>query len=512
MTKIKRRNFIQGAAVFSAAGVLLPSLAKYGFASPDTVVASISPLGLADDLANPPEIQSVDGQLRAKMKMAFTSKDLPSGPASLRIFNDSLPGPTLRITPGDTLEINFSNDMPENTDKPNPLSPNIPNSFNTTNVHYHGFHVSPKGNSDNVYLNIEPGQKFNYIVKVPDDHPAGNYWYHPHRHGSVAAQVASGAAGMAIIKGALDDVPEVKACVERVMVIQAPIPGIDGILKSEEPIWPLDAERDFLINGQYKPCIYIREGEVQHWRVLHAGDAQFFPLRLDGLSLYEIGFDGNPLPNAAQIEEAKLAPGNRINLLVKGEKAGAYVLRRPAFNQGKQPLPEVDIADVIVLPADSPKVSEDVPFGKEIPQGELPKNHILTDIEASEVTGYRKMVLGFSEVKGFFHDTEFTINGQPFDPRRDDVTAKLGSVEEWTLVNTTPFPHPIHIHVNPFQVVSINGVADERRPWQDTVAVPAGGTVVFRTRFTDFDGRYVMHCHILPHEDTGMMINVNIEA
>jgi FtsP/CotA-like multicopper oxidase with cupredoxin domain len=117
-----------------------------------------------------------------------------------------------------------------------------------------------------------------------------------------------------------------------------------------------------------------------------------------------------------------------------------------------------------------------------------------------------------SDVKGFFKDTEFTINGQPFDPRRDDVVAKLGAVEEWTLVNTTPYPHPLHIHVNPFQLMDVNGVPVADRIWLDTVPVPAAGSVRFRTRFTDFTGRYVMHCHILPHEDTGMMINVNIEA
>lgn len=511
MGKMNRRTILKGTAALAVGGALLPGLASRGFGAAAKTFPAQAPLGLPDDLANPPEIHSVDGQLRTDLSMAITKKYLPAGEADLRIFEGGLPGPTMRIHAGDVMEIAFANKMPPNEDK-KVVDPNIPNQFNTTNVHYHGFHVSPKGNSDNVYLNIEPGQKFNYVVKVPEDHPAGNYWYHPHRHGSVSAQVASGAAGMVVIKGTLDDVPEIKECVERVMVIQAPIRGIDGILNSEEPIWPLDAERDFLVNGEYKPRIYIREGEVQHWRILHAADAQFFPLRLDGLELYEVGFDGNPLPEAALIEESHLAPGNRTNLLVKGLKAGVYPLKRPAFNQGKQPLPEVELAEVHVIPADHPGLPDGLPFGKAIPQGPLPKNRILTDITDDEITGHRKMVLGVKEVKGFFHNTEFTINGQPFDPRRDDVVAKVGDVEEWTLINTTPFPHPIHIHVNPFQVMSVNGVPDPRKPWQDTVAVPAGGTVVFRTRFEDFDGRYVMHCHILPHEDTGMMINVNIEA
>lgn len=507
-----RRSFLKGAAAFSASAAIITtgsflnrSLAR------DLAKNGGSPLGINDDLANPPELQSEDGQLRAKLWMDITQIQLPTGPAKLRIFNGSVPGPTLRVSPGDVLEVAFENRMPPNPDD-DPTLVNTPNRFNTTNVHYHGFHVSPRGNSDNVYLQIEPGQRFNYIVKIPEDHPAGNYWYHPHRHGSVAAQVASGAAGMAVVRGTLDDVPEIKEAVERIMVLQAPIPGLDGILTSANPIWPLDAERNFLINGQYKPRIYMREGEVQHWRMLHAADAQFFPFRLDGLSLHEVGRDGNPLKKAFETDEVHIAPGNRVNVLVKAEKAGSYTLRRPAFNQGKASLPAIDLAEVIVLPKDDPRVADGVPFGRAIPQGDLPANKILTPITDGEISKKRKMILGVAEVKGFFHDTEFTINGKPFDPKRDDVVAKVGTAEEWTFINATPFPHPIHIHVNPFQVTDVNGKAIPDRPWHDTYPVPAAGTMTMRTRFTDFHGRYVMHCHILPHEDTGMMINVNIEA
>lgn len=472
--------------------------------------ASASPLGIVDDLSNPPELQSRDGRLSADFYMSVSDVNLPSGPAKLRIFNDSLPAPTLRLSPGDTLELAFHNRMPPNPDG-GAVVPNMPNRFNTTNIHYHGFHVSPLGNSDNVFLEIEPGQRFNYVVQLPDDHPAGNYWYHPHRHGSVAAQVASGAAGMAIIGGALDDVPEIRDTVERILVFQAPVPGADGLLEDEEPIWALTAERDFLINGQFRPRIYIREGEVQHWRVLHAGDAQFLPLRIDGLEIHEIGRDGNPLYAAQQVEVIDLAPGNRVNMLVKAVTLGNYTLVRPAFDQGAQPLPELILADIFVIAADDPRIPSGVPFGRAVPTGPLPDNRILVDVADDEITDRRTFVLGVSEVKGFFHDTVFTINGESYSPGRDDVVTKLGAVEEWTLVNTTPYPHPLHIHVNPFQLTEVNGVPAPGKPWLDTVAVPAAGSIKFRTRFLDFPGRFVMHCHILPHEDTGMMININIK-
>lgn len=509
---ISRRHFVRGSLGLAVSGAGLAALtSKSGHAASAEVKKSASPLGIIDDLMNPEEHHSKHGRLRTRLYMSVADVMLPTGPAKLRIFNDSLPAPTLRLKPGDALEIGFENRMPPNPDTTT-MAANIPNRFNTTNVHYHGFHVSPRGNSDNVYLQIEPGQRFNYVVRIPEDHPSGNYWYHPHRHGAVAAQVSSGAAGMAIIGGALDHVPEIAEAVERVLVIQAPIPGLDGLLATENPIWPLDAERNFLINGIYRPRIYLREGEVQHWRVLHAGDAQFLPLSAEGLTLYEIGRDGNPLPRAEENSVVDLAPGNRVNLLVKAGKVGTYRLTRPAFQQGKMALPELLLADIIVIPEKDPRITEGSKFGRHVPAGDLPRNHILTDIADNEITMRRKFVLGVSEIKGFFKDTEFTINGQPFEPGRDDVIAKLGTAEEWTLVNTTPFPHPLHIHVNPFQVIDVNGVPDPRKPWLDTVPVPAAGSVRFRTRFTDFAGRYVMHCHILPHEDTGMMINVNIEA
>lgn len=508
---IGRRTVLAGAAGLSATGFWLGTDAALAAPRDAVMVPAASPLGLPDDLKNPPEVHSTNGVLRTALSMTVNRVTLPGGPADLRLFNGMLPGPTLRLSAGDTLEIAFANRMPRNPDT-KPTVANIPDRFNTTNVHYHGFHVSPRGNSDNVYLQIEPGQRFNYVLKIPKDHPAGNYWYHPHRHGSVAAQVASGAAGMAVIRGALDDVPEIRQAVERILVVQAPIPGVDGLLKTEDPIWPLDAERNFLINGQFRPRIYLREGEVQHWRVLHAGDAQFLPLRLDGLELHEIGRDGNPLPAAEQVAQFEIAPGNRANLLVKALKPGVYPLRRPAFMQGKAALPEIHLADVVVVAAGDPRIGRQLPFGRDIPKGPLPRNAMLRPVADGEISVRRQLVLGVSEVKGYFRDTEFTINGRPFDPGRDDVRARLGAAEEWTFVNKTPFPHPIHIHVNPFEVISANGVPDPRRPWLDTCAVPAAGTLVMRTRFTDFTGRYVLHCHILPHEDTGMMININVES
>jgi FtsP/CotA-like multicopper oxidase with cupredoxin domain len=107
-------------------------------------------------------------------------------------------------------------------------------------------------------------------------------------------------------------------------------------------------------------------------------------------------------------------------------------------------------------------------------------------------------------------DFHFRIDGEVFDPNRVDVRAKLGTVEEWRLVNTTTDDHPFHIHINDFQVMRVNGRPYAAHNLQDTVVIPRHGSVVVRIPFRDFTGRFVFHCHILGHEDSGMMQVVDV--
>lgn len=107
-------------------------------------------------------------------------------------------------------------------------------------------------------------------------------------------------------------------------------------------------------------------------------------------------------------------------------------------------------------------------------------------------------------------ETVLTLDGRSFDPARIDVDAALGTVEEWSVTNATPMAHPFHLHVWPFQVIA---ASDRRTPlegWKDVVDVPAFGWVRLRVAFRDFTGRTVYHCHILDHEDRGMMGIINV--
>ncbi|MDQ6837967.1 MAG: multicopper oxidase domain-containing protein [Actinomycetota bacterium] len=129
------------------------------------------------------------------------------------------------------------------------------------------------------------------------------------------------------------------------------------------------------------------------------------------------------------------------------------------------------------------------------------------DIPASEVV--RRRTLVFSETAD---GNQFFINGEQYNPDRIDIHATLGDTEEWLIKNVSGEEHPFHIHINDFQVISVNGRPYDARSLQDTQVLPVHGEVVIRQRFTGFTGTWVYHCHILAHEDAGMMGLIEVSA
>jgi suppressor of ftsI len=193
--------------------------------------------------------------------------------------------------------------------------------------------------------------------------------------------------------------------------------------------------------------------------------------------------DANPMDFVVQHDHIVLGPAERTEVLVQATEAGTYYLRSLSFNDE----PEVVIATMVV--------EGDPVDPQPLPTVLIPYEDLRT-VEPSE---YR--VITFEILNG--HD--FVINGKPFDPNRVDVTAKLGTVEEWQINNATDSWHPFHIHINDFQVVAVNGRPYEANSHQDTVPISPQGSVTMRTRFADFPGTFVYHCHILGHECAGMM-------
>jgi FtsP/CotA-like multicopper oxidase with cupredoxin domain len=502
-------------AILELAGAAIGSAALQF--TPRAVIAETiqPPMGLPGDLPNPPVLESVAGVLTVVLDIAYGNVVLPQGPASLRLYNGTLPGACWRVRPGDRIEVELRNRLPPDPEDfvSTGAAPaghdehgNRPNRFNTTNLHFHGMHVDPRGNGDNVFLEIHPGQDFRYSVDIPADHPPGTFWYHPHRHGSVAIQIASGMAGMIVV----DDPSGRPDMVERQMIIQSPIVGDDGTLEDPALFMALENERNFLINGVSTPLIHIREGETQLWRLLSANDSQFLPLdfkAIAGIEAKLAGWDGIPLTEPRPVDQLMLAPGNRADLVVTGRRQGRHWFSRDAFDQGLVRLPQSSLGQIVVLPPEPAAAPVTPPRYLSV---ETAQRHQPPPIREEEIARTRVIELGHIRRPGQLPDLNFTINGKPHQADAFDIVCKLGEAEEWTFVNLTPFPHPMHIHVNPFQVIEINGEPLPDRPWMDTVIVPAAGVVKIRTRFEDFPGDFVMHCHILPHEDAGMMMNIRI--
>lgn len=440
--------------------------------------------------AQPPELRSANGLLQVRLDIARAAVQIGGLSASALSFNGGIPGPTLRVKAGDRLGVTLRNGL----DDP-------------TNLHVHGLHVSPEGNGDNPFVMIEPGESFDYEYLLPADHPPGLYWYHPHHHGFVADQVFGGLYGAIIVEGT----ESIEVARERLLVISdISLDGLGRIPTVSPMEQMLGREGELvLVNGQLNPRLTARPGERERWRILNACVSRYLHLRLDGQRVQLLGVDFGRLGAPETVDAIVLAPGNRADLLVTmvegtaeletlsydrggpGGMMGAVEQPRSGTPTARTSLATLTVAGVRVAPAPDVLVQQ------------APR-----DVRGRAVTARRELTfaMGMGTMMGGSGSMmSFTIDGREFDPDRVDATVEAGSVEEWTLTNTSPMDHPVHLHVWPMQVVESAGRALDTVVWQDVVNVPARGQVRVRIAFDDFVGRTVYHCHILDHEDAGMM-------
>jgi FtsP/CotA-like multicopper oxidase with cupredoxin domain len=444
-----------------------------------------------EDLAAPSVLTSTAGNLTLTLEAAAGRGTLAGRDATTLRYNGSVPGPTLHLRPGDHLGVDLVNHL----DQP-------------TNLHTHGLQVSPQGNSDNPFVMVDPGQTFHYDYLIPDDHPTGTFWYHPHHHGLAADQVYGGLYG-AIVIGEPDP-PQVSA--DRVLVIS------DITLNSAGAVQPATAmqrmtgrEGDLvLVNGQSLPRLTAQPGARERWRIVNACVARYLQLRLDGQDLRLLGIDLPFGGQAQQVEEVLLAPGNRADLLVTTH-AGISTLQTLPYDRGSgmgmgggmgspgagSGGSALELATLTVSGAPAPAVTA------------LSPRPAIRDLRGADVTTRRTLTLAMGMGMGMMGmssgGSAFTIDGRGFDPDRIDHTVASGAVEEWTITNTSQMDHPFHLHVWPMQVVSVATTPVQPATWQNVVNVPAGGSTVVRIAFDAHTGRTVYHCHILDHEDNGMM-------
>ena len=413
-----------------------------------------------------------------------------------------------------------------------------------------------------------------YEVHIPANHPAGTFWYHAHKHGSSAAQVSSGLVGALIVDRDnnvtnLDSIPEVKAAAQEVMVLQQ-IPylsKVSGDLGAIEPTsnesidamfapteWK-KARRYTLVNGLRIPTITLAPGEVRRLRLIDAGQREPIKLRIEpatksarpgsaALEFHEIALDGLPTGALTQRSEIEIHPGYRSDVLVKAPEnaSGDYYLVDANLDDRSgadgSPEPVRWIAKLVVT---GQKVK------MELPPAEQLLAQRLELIQESEVTGAPRYAFFGIE---FLPNTKFLISERNLAATAEPVNSSnekdnpfsltrerrlpLNKTEKWIVGSrngpTTPngkplgVSHPFHIHVNPFLITKVTKV-DEKSgevidvprtefsvpTWRDTLSMKQGYTYELLIRYEDFTGSFVEHCHILDHEDRGMMEKLTIE-
>jgi bilirubin oxidase len=397
-------------------------------------------------------------------------------------FNGTVPGPLIEVTEGDRVRITFSNRLPSQD----------------STIHWHGMPV-PAAQDGNPMNPVPPGSSRVYDFTLPPD-CAAPYWYHPHPHRVTHEQVFRGLAGAFIVKPRSDPLPA--------GVIDTPLLVTDLRLDAAYQVAPniamdyvLGREGDvLLINGGLRPVLTTAPGAVHRLRLFNMTNARYLRLAIDDLSMTLIGTDGGLLaaPRSG-ISELLLAPGERAEVLASFVRD--TVLRTLAYDRGSMMMgmgTTARASDLLLTvrvagAAAAPLV--------------LPPS-LRTVLALSAPTARKRLVLGPTGMMAGAGMGAFTINGRSFDPARIDETSQAGAVELWEVANPTNMDHPFHLHGTQFQVAARvrNGVAtpEPLLAWKDTVNVARGETVQFLVRQNE-PGLRMYHCHILEHEDQGMM-------
>lgn len=426
--------------------------------------------------AEPPRTESTGGRLQIDLVSDDRGITVAGTEVEGRAYAGALLGPTLVVRPGDSVDLTLDNRLDERT-----------------NIHFHGLHVSPADNGDNIFLSVEPGERFAYSLAIPDDHPPGTFWYHSHAHGSSEEQVFGGLSGVIIVEGLADLLPPDLRGVDQVVVAlkDAQVTG-DRIVATD-----IDSNAPTLrtVNGLSQPVQEIAPGAIQLWHVANIGADIWYDVELAGSTMTVIGEDGNPKWRVEEAEHLVLPPGKRYELLVSAPPEGDSTFRTRRYEQGDDTYPATDLLTLRSTGSTGPTVVRQVMPTSLIPEATIPEDEVV-----------ERRTFTFSEDES----NRFFINGKEFDAERVDVRPRLGTAEEWTLRNSSDEQHPFHIHVNDFQVVSIDGRPYDASGVQDTVPLLPDQDVVIRIRFTDFPGKFVFHCHILNHEDNGMMAVVEV--
>jgi FtsP/CotA-like multicopper oxidase with cupredoxin domain len=388
-----------------------------------------------------------------------------------------------------------------------------------TNLHFHGLAISPHAPQDDVLTMIAmPGKTLNYTVQIPKDHSPGLYWYHTHPHGESYRQALDGMSGALVIEGIESYFPALIGLRERVLVVRGrslkkDLESADLRLRVDLSSEACGGEHEapdevMTVNGAVRPEIEISPGERQFWRIANASADRYVDLELEGENFEVVAMDGEPIARHDPEHPIRVAnrvllpPAGRLEAIVTAPPGGTGRLITHCVDTGPagDPNPAMVLADIVL------------PFSA-APAGKISETSLKPDFSALNLAAEEKapprFTVTFTEDKNGFY-----INGEKFAPDSVPmVRVKVGSYQHWRIVNATRELHPMHIHQVHFLAYAENDrpVADPL--WLDTVNVPYGGSVDIVMDFTDpvIRGMSVFHCHLLNHEDKGMMAKILFE-
>ena len=430
-------------------------------------------------------------------------------------YGDNNTSPVIRVEPGTVLNVEYKNELAPQSKEDCFGHP----CMQMTNLHFHGLHVSPNAPQDDVLdMMASPGETLHYSVQVPLQQPPGLYWYHTHSHGESYVQDLDGMSGAIVVEGIERYVPEVAKMRERILVLRDLVPTDAAQRKrvmesvsmqtTQCGSAPEKPERAFTVNGSLRPQIDIAPRERQFWRIVNASPDRYADLEVDSVSLDVVALDGMPLAyhdpavRKRSMSHVLVPPAGRVEAIVTGPPADSHAaLRTRCFDTGADgdSNPAMILADIVS--AKPPNLKTRPGLGGAPVYITFPPK-VLKRVEASEP----QFVVNFTEDKQGFY-----INGKKFEMNAGPMlTVDVGSLQHWRVLNPTREAHPFHIHQVHFLVYAVDNKPVKDPIWLDTVNVSYGSSVDLVMDFTDpiIRGMSVFHCHLLNHEDKGMMAKI----
>ncbi len=512
-----------------------------GSPAPGRPAPTASAAGPSLNFSEPPVVQSSGGVASVTLSALLAEGLTPSYAWD---SGTGLVAPTIEVNPGDQIQLKLFNNLPPAADK---LAMGLPDE---TNIHFHGLTSSPIAPGDDSIDAVEPGFSTTYDVTVNPDQPPGAYWYHAHPHGEAAYQVGYGMSGAIIIDGIENEVPDVAGLRQRLLIVRQHF--TTGVTDRRRALaarycglnrLPPAQRAAFLNNLASEPrpaagsapvpltvnnidsstvAIGIKPGERELFRVVNASVGRYLDLAVDGETLELVSQDGVPLRDfsgsaaSETVPDIVVPPSGRAEFVVTGQGAPT-TLRTLPFDSG--PVGDPDPGDVIGMLVNDNGTSSNwrVPAAKKHRPTLHPSAYRdpLPPPSASHTIEFQENST----------QTVYYLNGVTYDPSAPPaITSHVGTVELWTLENETDEVHDFHIHQVHFVATSVNGVAvpASQQHWRDTFNLPpqihnADGTtspsvttVLIDFRDPVIRGTFLYHCHIIDHEDAGMMAKIQV--